>query len=254
MVFYPAFLLIFSAISLGHPERLLKASVIVFAYVFFDLLFFYVRLRVFYFPLSSWISAYILGIVAFPDPAWWVVFVLPLLAVISKQMLKFGKMRHVFNPAAFALAALSFFEPVVGWWAVAWGSAVFWIVSAVGLFILWRQNRFHVAIPFLFSYAIFLLVLFLVNGISPDHLFEFLRPQILDGTTLFFATIMLIEPLTSTFPSQRARMIYGVMVGFFVVFTTYIGQFFLFTSDPLLVGLLLGNFIASMVFLPSRKK
>lgn len=253
MVVYPAFLLVFSAISLGHPERMLKEFVIFFLYVFFDLLFTYVRDRVWYFPLSSWISAYILGIVALPDPVWWIVVALPLLAVISKQMLKFGKMRHVFNPAAFALAVLSFFVPVVSWWAVAWGSTVFWIVTAVGIFILWRQNRFHVALPFLVSYSVFLLILFLVNGIPMGQIFQFLRPQILDGTTLFFATVMLIEPLTSTFPHQRARSIYGFLVGFFAVLATYLGQFFPVIGDPLVVGLLFGNFVASMVFLRTRK-
>lgn len=262
MVAYIGGILVYSSLVLGTPERLGKGLLVVVIYAAFDLLWTYARDKVWYLPLSSWISGFIISVVAIPNPPLALVILLPLLAVASKQLLHFGKPRHIFNPASFAMAVGALFMiPTVSWWGVAWGTTPLLIAAIAGIFILWRQDRWHVAAPFFLSYAAFLLLLFILNGIPAAQLLIFLKPQILDGTTLFFSTVMLIEPLTSTFPTRRHRLIYGVLVGFFAVLITYLMNLFAIWApsfanniDPLVFGLLLGNLLASLAFLPSRPR
>lgn len=251
MVIYVGALLIFSSLYLDEPIRLLKGVAIVAIYAAADILWTRLREKTWYVPVSSFISGFILALVAIPSPPLWMIFALPLLAVISKQLIHFGKIRHIFNPASFAMGVVAFAAPAISWWAVAWGAIPLYIVLAAGLGILWKQKRFHVAVPFAISYSFFLALLFLKNGIPASQLLAFLKPQLFDGTPLFFATIMLIEPITSNFPTKRQRMIYGTLVGFFAVLLTYIGDI-IPLADPLIYGLLLSNLICSLLFIKPK--
>lgn len=255
MVLYLGFLLVFSSFMLKDPTRLLKGLLVVALYVGFDLIWTRVRDKIFYLPVSSFISGFILALVALPNPPIFLLILLPLLAVVSKQFIHLKKARHIFNPAAFAMGVMAFFQccnTVVSWWGVAWGKVPFWIVLMVGLFILWKQSRFHVAIPFAVSYLFFLALLLLFNNIEASKLLAFLKPQILDPTIIFFATVMLVEPLTSTFPTKNQRILYGALVGFCAVLVSFLASF-LPLGDPLIYGLLLGNLVASLFFLPWRR-
>lgn len=267
MVAYVGLILVVSSFVLGSPERLWKGLLVVVLYAGFDLLWTYARDRIWYLPVSSWISGFILSVVALPAPSLTLIVLLPLLAVFSKQVLHFGKTRHVFNPASFGMASVAFFAPSISWWGVAWSTSnwgtlpVIIAVSLVGVFILWRQSRWHVTLPFLASYALFLALNFLFAGIPLEDILGFLKTQLLDGTTIFFATVMLVEPLTSTFSQKRDRMIYGALVGFLAVLVTYVVSIPLVSAaafanniDPLVFGLLLGNLAASLVFLPAKPK
>lgn len=251
MVVYLGFFLVFSSVWLKDPTRLWKGLLIVTLYALFDLVWTKVRDRLFYLPLSSFISGFILALVANPAPPLLFIALLPLIAVLSKQLLHFLKPRHLFNPAAFAMGAVSFFTPMISWWGVSWGEIPLWIIGVVGLFILWRIERFSVALPFLISYGIFLSLLFLKNGTPVAQLFPLLKPQLFDPTTLFFATVMLVEPVTSNFPKKR-KIFYGAMVGFLAVLISFLSSF-LPLGDPLIYGLLLGNLIAGFLFLPWKR-
>lgn len=257
MVAYVGFLLVLSLYTLGDSERFIKSIAIVFLYACFDLLWTYIRDKMWYLPVSSWISGLILALVAIPNPPLPLVLLLPLLAVASKQLLHFGKMRHILNPASFAMAAAAIFTPAISWWGVAWGTTPLIIVSIVGIFILWRQNRWDVTIPFYIAFGFLLVGYYFLNiqgfslaGISVP---EFLRTQLIDPTLIFFSTVMLIEPLTSTFSTRNQRIIYGVLVAFFAILITWLAQWFVWENqDPLVYGLLLGNLIASLLFLPKK--
>lgn len=269
MAAYVGALLVFSAVWLGQPLWIAKGFAIVALYVLFDLAWTYLGDRVWYLPVSSWISGFILSVVAISDPSPLLIVLLPFLAVAAKHLLHLGKARHVFNPASFAMAAAAFFTPSISWWGVTWstvsvGRVPLAIAVIVGLFILWRQARWHVAVPFLVSYGVLLGAFFLWMGNAFGELPMLLSPQLIDGTTIFFATVMLIEPITSTFPTRRQRAIYGALVGFFAVLMTYLSSVIpgipalaaapiAANLDPLVFGLLLGNLAASLAFLPSRR-
>ena len=269
MVGYLGLLVLFSSLYFKDIIMFASGVLIVLLYTAFDLLWTYARDRVWYLPVSSWISGFVLTIGALPKPPLVILVALPLIAVASKQLLHFGKNRHVFNPAAFALAVMSFVTPSVSWWAAAGGILptvsglqelnigmwLFVFMAVAAVIILWRQNRWHVTMPFLLSYAFFLSILSLINGVIPDRLPQILFIQIVSSVILFFSTVMVIEPLTSTFQTKRQEIFYGVLVGFAIVLVTYLArQFNLVTLDPLVFGLLGGNLVASLLFLPARKK
>jgi Na+-translocating ferredoxin:NAD+ oxidoreductase RnfD subunit len=255
MAVYLTALLIYGAFAFAGPMSLLKGAAIVFLYATFDLVWTYLRDKVWYFPLSSFISGFVLSIVSKPDLPIFFIVLLPLLAVCSKQFLHFGKTRHIFNPAAFAMAVTSFFVPVISWWATGWDIVPLVIFSLTGIFILWKQERWHVAIPFLALYSILLFIFLLISGVTSGNIPGILTAQLVNGTLLFFSTVMLIEPMTSAFATQRERIFYGLSVA---VFSVGVAAFLRLTNiqnqDPLILGLLIGNLTASLLFLPKRKK
>ena len=253
MASYLVLLLIWGAWHFGRPDYFWKGILIAVLYAAFDVLWTYFRDKNWYLPESSLISGFIIAVVGVSALSLDLLILLPLLAVISKQLITFWKPRHIFNPAAFSLVSISMlgvFSPRLGglgptWWGVAWGTPVLYAVLLVGIFILWRQKRWETAWSFLGSYGIFLAALFLWQGRGAGELFAVLKPQIFDGTTLFFATVMLIEPITSNFPGTRSRVVYGAVAALgAVLFTVFGGN--LREIDPLLGGLLAGNFIISI--------
>jgi Na+-translocating ferredoxin:NAD+ oxidoreductase RnfD subunit len=257
MAAYLGLLFTFSVIMRGNIVWFVKGIAIVALYSAFDLIWTKIRDRIWYLPVSSWISGCILCIVALPNPPWTLIVVLPLIAVAAKHLLHFGKSRHVFNPAASAMVVASIFVPTVSWWAVSWGNIPLAIVSVVGLFILWRQQRWHTVLAFVASFALSLWMLTLVtmHTLAITDLWTFLRIILTDGTTVFFMTVMLIEPITSGFPTRWQRTVYGALVGIFAVFIPFVLAKFAPTNiDPLLLGLLAGNLVAGLVFLPRKAK
>lgn len=254
MAIYLAILLIYAGFSFTIPLNLLNGLAIIFIYIVLDLLWTFIRDKVWYLPVSSVISGCVLGIVSLPNPPLIWVALLPLLAVFSKQLLHFGKIRHVFNPAAFAMAIAGFFFPAVTWWGTSWPPVALILVALISLFVLWKQQRFHVAIAFLISYTIFLSLYLLFPPMHLVNLFDILSAYLINGTLLFFTAVMLIEPMTSTFPTCQNRIFYAIFVGFFVIIVTALLKL---TSlqhlDPLILGLLLGNFTASLLFLPNKQ-
>lgn len=232
---------------MGRFEFLWKGLLVAALYIIFDLFWTYFRDKIWYLPSSSVISGFILAIVGAPAPSLDLLVLLPLIAVASKQLIKLWQLKHIFNPASFSMAILTIFGyQAVSWWGVAWGGPVLYAVLIVGLFILWRQKRFETAFSFLMSYAVFLGILFITQGREVAQLFALLKLQIFDGTTLFFASVMLIEPMTSSFRGMRNRIIYGILVGLAAVLFAVFGQY-VFFLDPLIGGLLVSNLIMSLI-------
>ncbi len=267
MVFYLGLLVLFSALYFHDIKMFAGSFLLVLFYSIFDVVWTCLRDKVLYFPLSSWISGLVLAIAALPNPSPVLVIVLPLFAVATKQLLHFGKNRHVFNPAASALAIIGIFTPVVSWWGVAaarWPAVLsinhfdtpaflFIFIVAAALVILWRQNRWHVTLSFFGSYIFFLGVLSLSSGMSWGQLPYIFFSTLLNSVIIFFATVMLVEPITSTFANRRQEIFYGILVGGMAILITYISRKFnLFSLDPLVYGLLGGNLIASLCFLSAR--
>jgi len=255
MVAYTAALLAFAGFGTDHPERFFNGLAIVVVYSLADLLWNRAASGVWSVPVSSFISGFILAIVAMPIPGLPAIIILPLVAATTKHLLHFGKTRHVFNPAASALTAVCLFMPVVSWWGASWGTPAMAAVALVGAFILWRQQRWHTALAF---FAVFLplsCLASLLGGGSFAALPSLLRILVSDGVTVFFATVMLIEPVTSYFPTRRQRTIYGALVGLFAAGASFaLSRLANINLDPLLFGLLLGNLTASLLFLPQAEK
>lgn len=245
MVGYLAALLVVGAFGADDLFRIARAGLVVALYAVADLLWTRVRDRSWYLPLSSFISGLIIANLLSPQAPWgWVVFA-PVAAAAYKQLIHWGP-RHIFNPAGLALTVVGIFVPgAVSWWGAAWGMPALVLTGIVGLFILWRQQRFHVALSFLGVYMLGLAVLFLSAGVSSAELPAILRPQLIDGTLFFFATVMLIEPITTSFATKKIRMIYGALVGLLAILASFLSRF-IPIPDILIAGMLGGNLIITL--------
>lgn len=268
MIFYLTFLILYVSILFDNYFAILSSAVIIILYVLCDLCWTYWRHQVWYVPLSSVISGLVISMVTLPDPTLAPTIFLPFIAVISKHLFNFGKERHLFNPAAFSLAVASLLLPLIAWWGPSFsripqsfagladpdqGFILFCILVIGGLFILWRQNKWLVAVAFFSAQAFFLILISLADGVYLQ-VFDLLSDRLINGVTIFFATVMLVEPMTSMFNDWKNEFIYGFIVGVVSIAIVYVEKNFGFISiDTLVFGLLVGNFIAGILFLPQKK-
>lgn len=130
-----------------------------------------------------------------------------LTAVLSRYILAWcGK--HIFNPAA--LAAVIFGLTGSGlavWWV---GSEFLLLPSLIlGFLVTKKIRRASLVSSFIITATVVMLVITYFSGYS---LFEALRVILFSWPLIFFATIMLTEPLTTP-PRKETQLAYGVIVG-----------------------------------------
>jgi Na+-translocating ferredoxin:NAD+ oxidoreductase RnfD subunit len=179
------------------------AASVVIAFVL-DSVIIYAKEKAFRFSKSAIISGFFVGTVMAPQAS----IVLPIaavtIAILQKHILRFGG-RPLFNPASFGLVAAGLLLAADhGWWAAAMLPAV----VILGLFVVVLFGRLHLAVPYLVAYWVLSAALIIAAGGN----IALIGSRILDGTMLFFAFLMLIEPRTA--PSVRkGRIIYGIIAG-----------------------------------------
>lgn len=226
--------LIFLSAFLFHPTLFIVKNFLlaVFATILADFIFLKVRKIKLFFPSAGLVSGLIIGLLSGPNLPWYVVFITGFLAMFSKHFIR-TKSKHIFNPAAFGLFTSGLiFSNTVSWWAASWqqfrvqnleliiGSIILllpFFISAI------RMCRYFTIFTFLIFYAIFI------------GRFEF------DPTVIFFALVMLPEPMTS--PSNRIeQMVFGLLIAAFSILNS---RFLILNSlpDVLIFSLLVGNVI-----------
>jgi ferredoxin-NADP reductase/Na+-translocating ferredoxin:NAD+ oxidoreductase RnfD subunit len=200
---------------------------------------------------SQFISAEILTLIVGPVHPWnslLAIFLISLLAMASKYILAYGK-RHIFNPAGVGVLASALLSGQgASWWI---GGRWMLTFVAIGSFIVLQKLRwFHLFISFLVTYVATLVVTLAAQGADNSVILLSLRASILDSALVFFAAIMLVEPLTAP-RGTKARMAYGAFVGVIIVLhQTYWPIEWPTYALSFETGLLVGN-LATFVF--SRK-
>ncbi|MBI4133736.1 hypothetical protein HY478_03915 [Candidatus Uhrbacteria bacterium] len=253
MSMYLAALLAVGAIVQRQPMRMVMGILIVALYVAGDCLWTYAKKKIWYVPTSSVISALIIALVFDTIGHSHIALLVPLIAVATKHLLHFGRIRHLINPAAGALVVISFFVPVVSWWGVAWGAPAQILIALSGLYILYRLRRFHVVGAFLLTYLVLLVLVSFARGIDARMLPALIFGTVRDGTLLFFMTVMLIEPVTTAYPRPRDRIMYGGLVGLLVIGISLVGQYPpLGAMDPLLLALVVGTMVMGLRVVPKK--
>lgn len=187
---------------------------------------------------SVYITALILALIISPTPVasnFVLLVAAAALAMASKYVLAWRK-EHLFNPVAFAVALTALtLNQAASWWV----SSIYLlpIVIVVGILITRKLKRFDVILSFLATAG-------LIAAITN---FASLRMTLLYSPLLFFAGIMLTEPMTT--PSTRGRrMWYGVIVGLLFAPIIHIGSIY---STPEL-ALLVGN-VFSFIINPKQR-
>ncbi len=194
---------------------------------------------------SVYITAIILSLIITPSMQIQnVIFAIlaSVIAMSSKYILALNK-KHFFNPAAIAvfLPSLLLFGSA-SWWI---GSHLMFLPVVIGGFLLTRKlQRFDLVLSFLFFTTSEILLVTFFRGFNIYSTFQRIY---LDTPILFFAFVMLTEPLTT--PSERRlRIIYGSLVGIIFSPQFHLGTFY---STPE-IALLIGN-IYSYLFSFKRK-
>ncbi len=163
-------------------------------------------------------------------------------AMASKYIVAYRK-KHIFNPAAFALVLTSLtLHQSASWWIGRGDMLAF--VPIGGLLIAMKIRRFDMVISFAITALATIGGLALLQG--SDVVFK-LSTTFTDTAFLFFAFIMLTEPITAP-PTKRLRIVYGILVGVLFAPNLHVGTLY---STPEL-ALVLGN-IFSYAMSPKEK-
>lgn len=159
------------------------------------------------------------------------------LAMASKYVFSIRK-KHIFNSAAiavFVLGLLGSGEAV--WWV---GSSVLAPITAIfGLFIVRKIRRFSLFTSFVVTSLICIVAFGLQNGLEFTGI---LKEAFTSWPLVFFASVMLTEPLTTP-PTRKWQVVYGALVGALFGSQFHIGPIF---STPEF-ALVLGNIFSYMV-------
>ncbi|MDB5563337.1 MAG: hypothetical protein JWN11_2755, partial [Hyphomicrobiales bacterium] len=158
-------------------------------------------------------------------------------AIASKFIFAIGR-KHVFNPAALgvALTAVLLNQPAT-WW-VAGNVAMLPFVVLGGLLIGRKLQRFDLIGAFLLVNLATVLA-----TATPDSYLNTISETLINSPALFFAFVMLTEPLTA--PQARwPRLAYAALVGILAAPNVHFGDFYLTPELALLAGNLF-NFLIS---------
>ena len=201
--------------------------------VFFDLLFTYIRKKILFIPYAAIVTGLIIGLIIDPQSSWYQVAVSAALAMATKNFLRISG-KHIFNPAAAGLMIGGIiFSQSVSWWGVSFQNILqFNLQNTILLLIL--------LLPSLISgirmRRIFNSVTFLISNMILSNL---TTTTLLDPTTIFFAIVMLPEPMTTPVKIKN-QILFGLSVAVLVQLIPLTG---INLPDLFIPALLLGNVI-----------
>lgn len=153
------------------------------------------------------------------------------IAMLSKFTFAIGK-KHIFNPVAIS----TFIVSLLGGGAVIW-----WVATPVlsiatiiiGLLIVRKIRRFSMVFAFLLTAIITLTLTYVLpNSVAFG---PFIKDIFMSWPIVFFATIMLTEPLTTP-PTKSTRIVYGVVVGLFFASGLHVGSLYATPEFALVLG------------------
>jgi len=180
---------------------------------------------------SVYITALILALIITPQYSGdYVVLALwaSVLAMASKYILAIGK-KHIFNPAAIAVVLTALFlNQSASWWIANLYTAPF--IFVVGCLIVRKIKRADLLYAAFSATILTALIFGIAKGTDPVTI---LKMTIIYSSLLFFAFVMLTEPMTTP-PTKRGRILYGALAGFLFVPAVHLGSLY-FTPELALV-------------------
>ena len=191
--------------------------------------------------VESWAITTFVIFLIFPAPKSGLEIVITLLVgglASSSKYLIAWKGKHIFNPAAFAVALVGILNlQITTWWV---GSAALWPITLIfGLLVVRKIQKFTLFFAFIVTTLILQLTMFVLNGtLNPT----IIQSVLIASPLIFLSTIMLTEPATMP-PRRLQQVIFGVIIAVLYVEAWKIGPLTLYPE----VALLLGNLYAFFV-------
>jgi ferredoxin-NADP reductase len=163
--------------------------------------------------------------------------VVGIVASTSKYLISW-KGKHIFNPAAFAVAVVGLVGvESASWWV---GSSALWPFTLLfGLLVVRKIRRFSLLISFLVVAIVLQCVSFVSLGVPIAANIE---GALLVSPLIFLGTVMLTEPATMP-PKRMLQVIFGVIVAVLYIGAWKVGPIRISPE----VALLLGNVFAFIV-------
>ncbi len=156
-------------------------------------------------------------------------------AMASKYLFAIGK-KHLFNPAAFAVALSSLLLGVSATWWVAGNIPLLPFILVGGIMVVHKLRKPDVVLAF--GATVVLVVAF--TSLSPV---SGVLNMFAHSALFFFAFVMLTEPLTMP-PTRMPRIAYGILVGVLFAPATHIGSFYFSPEFALVAGNLFSYFVS----------
>jgi ferredoxin-NADP reductase/Na+-translocating ferredoxin:NAD+ oxidoreductase RnfD subunit len=191
---------------------------------------------------SVYISALILALIISPANSFHDLIFLGWAAVwamASKYIFAIGK-KHIFNPAAFAVTLTAYtINQSATWWVGNLPMLPF--VLAGGILIVRKIRRFDLVATFMLTAIAVILGASFLKG---NDLILVLQKAIFYSPLLFFAFVMLTEPLTAP-GTKRLQVFYGALVGFLFAPQVHLGSFYTTPEISLLIGNIFSYLVSS---------
>ena len=161
-------------------------------------------------------------------------------AMGSKYLLTIEK-RHIFNPAAVSVAAISLLSPshTATWWIGT--PAMLPFVLFGGLLLIRKIQRETLVFSFLITYFLVIAVGSVLNTGSLFSIVSSWQISVFHSALFFFTFVMLTEPLTSP-GTEKKQSYYGYFVAF--LYATPLLRIFNFTPE---IALCLGNVFSYII-------
>ena len=246
MVFVLLLLFILTLPQLGLSNALYLLVTSVGFCVLIDIVFAYIRRRkVFTTPFAAIVTGLILTLIIDPAASWYQILIISASAIAIKNFLRVGN-RHVLNPAASGLlVGWALFQLQPSWWAATlfkgdndlFLNVLLYLVLLGVVFVsCYKIGRYVTVLAYIALYTI----LFSVVTAS-FSLADMLKTLISPGM-LFYALVMVPEPMTSPVNKKRQAM-YGAVVAVFNAVLVYASFNFGLTNlpDASILALLIGN-------------
>lgn len=162
-------------------------------------------------------------------------------AMASKYFLTIDK-KHVFNPAAFAVASIALLSPEhsATWWVGIPAMVPFVLFG--GLLLVRKIQREKLVFSFLISYLIIVALGSLVHTASLSSIVTTWQLSVINSALFFFMFLMLTEPLTS--PTREKLQVYYAYVVAFLYSTPILRLGIVFTPE---IALCLGNVFSYVI-------
>lgn len=151
-------------------------------------------------PESSLITVLILVLILEPvfppaNPRGALVIALAGAVSMASKYLLASRRQHLFNPAAAALFSGQVFGSFANWWV---GGTYLLPLVVTGCALLARKvNRLRLVGVFLAEFLVIMNALSLINGLGPDMILQSALFVLGQSAVVFFAVMMLTEPMTS---------------------------------------------------------
>ncbi len=194
---------------------------------------------------SVYISSLILALIITPIHSFGdlvFLFWAAVLAMASKYIIAPGG-KHIFNPAAFAVAITYLTVSQTASWWVGSGPMLPYVLPA-GLLLTRKLERFDLVLSF---FAAAFGITLVVDAFTGANILSTLQKALLYSPLAFFAFIILTEPLTTP-PTRQLRIIYGVLVGLLFAPQLHVGSVYM-TPE---LAILIGN-VYSFIVSPKRR-